>query len=329
MLERGQPRVDTTESGVDTVAQTVLEPAQPATAKARGRVNHTKQFSLLVVRGDGARILRFTFPRRLPVLGVAGLLVAASLVGVLAGDWWRVRSRMRDSASLYQQIDEQRATIDSFNRRLAQLRQEVGSWREMHARIWEPFGPELAPKGRESGIGGRAEPELKAGQVTPLDELDRFTEMVTAEGQSLRALDRLMARARKAISSLPSRWPVRGAVNSEFGTRLSPWTKTPEFHAGLDINAQHGTMVRAPAPGTVFFAGSHAEYGTTVILDHGSDVRTIYGHLSRLSVQQGQHVERGVQLGFTGNTGRSSGPHLHYEILVKGQSVNPRGYLWD
>ncbi len=293
-------------------------------------MNLTKQFSLLIVRGDGVRVLRFNFPRRLPVLGLAGVLLAGVLVGVMAGDWWRVRSRMRDAASLYAQIDEQRTTIESFNRRLAQLRQEVGSWREMHARIWEPFGPELAPKVRESGIGGRAEPEQQPrGALTPLDELERFAEVVTEEGQSLRALDRLMTRARKAIAALPSRWPVRGAVNSEFGKRLSPWTKTPEFHGGLDISASTGTPVRAPAPGTVVFAGSHAEYGVAVVLDHGNGVRTVYGHLSKLGVREGQQVQRGIQLGSTGNTGRSSGPHLHYEILVKGQSVNPRGYLWD
>ena len=332
MLDESQPRVDATESSVDTLARPVLETRQspsPA-AKPRGRVSHTNQFSLLVVRGDGIRVVRFNFPRRLPLFGVVALVVGVSLLGVLIGDWWQVRSRMRDSASLYQQIDEQQATIDSFNRRLAQVRQEMTTWREMHARIWEPFGPEIPPKGREVGIGGRATPsEEGVGRSTPLDELDRLAEVVTEEGQSLRALDKLMARARKAIAALPSRWPVRGAVNSEYGTRLSPWTKTPEFHAGLDISANHGTTVRAPAPGTVFFAGPHAEYGTTVILDHGGDVRTIYGHLSRLRVAQGQQVERGTEIGLSGNTGRSSGPHLHYEILVKGQSVNPRGYLWD
>jgi murein DD-endopeptidase MepM/ murein hydrolase activator NlpD len=79
----------------------------------------------------------------------------------------------------------------------------------------------------------------------------------------------------------------------------------------------------------VTLAGSHAEYGLTVILDHGNDIRSIYGHLSKIAVEIGQRIERGTPLGFTGNTGRSSGPHLHYEILVKGQPVNPRGYLWD
>jgi len=87
--------------------------------------------------------------------------------------------------------------------------------------------------------------------------------------------------------------------------------------------------VVAPAAGTVAFAGTHAEYGLTVILDHGENLRTVYGHLSRLDVSQGRTVARGTELGLTGNSGRSSGPHLHYEILVDGRPVNPRAYFWD
>jgi murein DD-endopeptidase MepM/ murein hydrolase activator NlpD len=149
------------------------------------------------------------------------------------------------------------------------------------------------------------------------------------EGENLRALDRLMARAGKAFATLPSRWPVRGAVNSEYGMRQSPWTKAPEFHAGLDISANRGTAVHAPAAGTVVFAGTQPEYGTAVIVDHGQEIKSLYGHLSQTAVQPGQKVERGALLAYTGNTGRSSGPHLHYEILVKGRAVNPRAYLWD
>ena len=90
-----------------------------------------------------------------------------------------------------------------------------------------------------------------------------------------------------------------------------------------------GTPVHAPAAGTVVVAGPAHEYGTAVMLDHGQDIRTLYGHLSKVSVRPGQKVERGTLLAFSGNTGRSSGPHLHYEIFVKGQPVNPRAYLWD
>ncbi len=300
-----------------------------ARGPATKRGSHRNELSLLVVRGDGARVLRLSVPRRLPFLALGVALAAVSAVGALAGDWWQLRLRLRDARPLVQQLDEQRATIDSFNRRIAELRREVAGWRELHAHIWEPFGPELAPRAREAGIGGARATLSDRERITPADELEQLTETVMEQGESLRALERLIGRAAKALAALPSRWPVRGAVNSEFGNRLSPWTLTREFHSGIDIGAKGGTPVHAPAAGTVVFAGNHGEYGIGVILDHGDEIRTVYGHLSRAVVSVGQKVERGTLLAYTGNTGRSSGPHLHYEILVKGRAVNPRAYLWN
>jgi len=311
----------------------MLEPAQPSTPeprRKRARLKGRKQYSLLVVRGDGVRVLRFNFPRPVVVGTVVGVAVIVSVLGALFGDWVQLRELTREAKTFSRQLGEQRTTIDSFNRKVAELRQEMGGWRELQARIWEPFGPELKPGGRDKGIGGGSiPPDRVPARLSPRDELERLAEAVMEQGEHLRALDRLMMRAGKALAALPSRWPVRGAVNSEFGSRLSPWTSATEFHSGLDIRAEKGTAVRAPAAGTVAFAGSQPEYGITVILDHGQDIRSIYGHLAHMAVKQGDRIERGGLIGTTGNTGRSTGPHLHYEILVRGQSVNPRAYLWD
>jgi murein DD-endopeptidase MepM/ murein hydrolase activator NlpD len=289
-----------------------------------------RQFSLLVVRGDGARVVRFNFARPVAVAGFVVLAVVVSAMGALLGNWLQLRSLTREAVTFHAQLTEQRKTIDDFNRRVAELRKEVGAWREMHARIQETFGPEVGRGGRDRGIGGATASSDRPGtRLSPADELNRLTETIMQEGENLRGLDRLMTRAGKAIAALPSRWPVRGAVNSEFGNRQSPWTKSPEFHSGMDIRAEHGTPVYAPAAGSVVFTGNQPEYGTTVILDHGQDIKSLYGHLSKIAVQPGQKIQRGGLVAYSGNTGRSSGPHLHYEILVKGQSVNPRVYLWD
>jgi len=287
------------------------------------------QFSLLVVRGDGVRVVRFNFARPLALAGVITLAAGVSIVGALIGDWLQLRQLTRESVTFAAQIAEQRKTIDDFNRRVGALRKEVGAWRELHAHIQEPFGPEAGRASRDRGIGGATTASLPTGGLSVSDELNRLTETIMQEGENLRALDRMMTRASKALAALPSRWPVRGSVNSEFGNRKSPWTSEAEFHAGIDIGANRGTPVQAPAAGTVVFAGAAPEYGTTVIVDHGQEIKSLYGHLSQLSVKAGQKVERGTLLAYTGNTGRSSGPHLHYEILVKGRAVNPRAYLWD
>jgi hypothetical protein len=294
-------------------------------------VDRRKQFSLLIVRGDGARVFRLSLPPRLALIVGIGTVLTCVGLGVLAGDGWLMRTGRGDVGALVRELEAHRATVRGFEERVAALRHEIASWHDLHARIWEPFGPDAAPGRARTGIGGAraTAPAPPTDRAAPVDDLSRLTEAVLEEGESLRALEGLISRAGKALASLPSRWPVRGAVNSEFGVRQSPWTRGGEFHGGIDIGAARGTRVLAPAAGTVSFAGHHAEYGLTVMVDHGESLRTVYGHLSKVTVTVGQAIARGAELGLTGNSGRSSGPHLHYEILVNGRPVNPRAYFWN
>ena len=320
------------ESPIDTAFDPMLETRKSLDVRSRRTraLRGPGRFSLLIVRGDGVRVLRFNFPRPAAVGVLVASVVGVFVFGLLLGDWMQLRELTREARTYQRQIAEQRAVIDTFNQRVAKLRQEISGWSALQARIWDPFGPELAPGGRDRGIGGGSLAVVGVpAKIASGDELEALAEAVLAQGESLRALERLMARAGKALASLPSRWPVRGAVNSEFGRRQSPWTGAPELHGGIDIRAAKGTPVHAPARGTVVVAGAQPEYGNTVILDHGNDLRTLYGHLSRVKVKPGDAVERGDVIALTGNTGRSSGPHLHYEILVKGRGVNPRVYLWN
>jgi hypothetical protein len=130
--------------------------------------------------------------------------------------------------------------------------------------------------------------------------------------------------ARDPLTALRSHWPVRGPINSGFGTRRSSGERG-DVHAGVDIGARAGTPVRAPASAIVAFAGWQNGYGWTIILDHGPGVQSLYGHLSKFLVKRGQRVEQGATIGLTGNSGHSSGPHLHYEVRVNERPVNPRG----
>jgi len=130
--------------------------------------------------------------------------------------------------------------------------------------------------------------------------------------------------ARDPLTALRLHWPVRGAINSGFGTRRS-WGERGDVHAGVDIDARAGTPVRAPASAIVAFAGWQNGYGWTLILEHGLGTQSLYGHLSKFLVKRGQRVEQGATIGLTGNSGHSSGPHLHYEVRVNERPVNPRG----
>jgi murein DD-endopeptidase MepM/ murein hydrolase activator NlpD len=122
-------------------------------------------------------------------------------------------------------------------------------------------------------------------------------------------------------------WPVEGRVGSSFGQRQDPINGEGAFHSGLDIDAPYGTPVRAAADGDVTGMSMGAGYGRQIVLDHGHEVLTVYGHLSAIAVVPGQHVTRGQIIGNVGQSGRATGPHLHYEVRVHNVPVNPHKYL--
>ncbi len=281
-------------------------------------IDGDSQINLLIVRGDGRRVLRLSLPRwtLVAVLGSVALSVALAAGSLkFFGDSLTLRQQRESPAFLLRRLAEQQALIDLYQKRVREVRAEIDSWRGLHARI---------------GGGTTSTPfEVQPDRDGVREELSRLTSAVKEEGDNLRSLEHFLSRASKVLAALPSRWPLRGRVNSDFGKRLSPWAPSSEFHGGLDIGAPVGTPVRAPAPGTVVFAGRHPEYGITLIIEHGHGTKSLYGHLSRLNVAADRNVERGQVIAWSGNTGRSSGPHLHYEIQVKGQPVNPHGYIWE
>lgn len=142
----------------------------------------------------------------------------------------------------------------------------------------------------------------------------------------------LLAEAEKKATrwkATPSIWPVKGWVTSGFGPRVSPFTGRPALHDGLDIGASPKTPVRAPANGRVTAVGYDSKLGNIVRLDHGYGLETLYGHMAKYVVKNGQRVKRGDVIGLVGTTGLSTGPHLHYMVKVKGRPVNPRKYILE
>lgn len=132
-----------------------------------------------------------------------------------------------------------------------------------------------------------------------------------------------------ARSSVPSLWPVRGQISEGFGQRLDPFSGEGVFHSGVDIRSPYGTRVEAAADGIIMQAGFDAGYGNEIIVDHGFGMTTKYGHLSKMFVVVGQEVKRGQVIGAVGMTGKTTGPHLHYEVHVNETPVNPMKYLHE
>ena len=129
------------------------------------------------------------------------------------------------------------------------------------------------------------------------------------------------------LETVPSLWPVRGWISAGFGQRMDPFSGEDAFHRGVDIAASWGTKVEASADGLVLQAGPGVGYGNEVLITHGFGLMTKYGHLSKIYVVVGEEVKRGQRIGAVGMTGRATGPHLHYEVIVDGTPVNPAKYL--
>jgi murein DD-endopeptidase MepM/ murein hydrolase activator NlpD len=132
---------------------------------------------------------------------------------------------------------------------------------------------------------------------------------------------------RNLLSSTPSIRPTEGWLSSGFGYRVSPFTGLREFHKGLDFAGRKGTKIIAPADGVVSFTGRNGSYGKMIKIDHGHGIITRYGHLQKALKKRGEAVKRGDVIALMGNTGHSTGPHLHYEVLLNGLPVNPKKYI--
>lgn len=137
----------------------------------------------------------------------------------------------------------------------------------------------------------------------------------------------LVSRPQLDRSTMPSIWPVRGQISAGFGQRMDPFSGEGTFHAGVDISAPYGTKIEASADGIILAASPEAGYGNEILIDHGFGITTKYGHLSRIYVVVGQVVKRGQLIGAVGMTGKATGPHLHYEVIVHDTPVNPAKYL--
>ena len=176
------------------------------------------------------------------------------------------------------------------------------------------------------GSNGLTEQEMIASIKDGIDWLSK--EAATQE-QSLQELSLAAEQKSSRWAATPSIWPVKGWVTSGFGPRVSPFTEKPAWHDGLDIGAAANAPVQAPAQGRVTTVGFDPKLGNLVKVDHGFGIETLYGHLAKALVKEGQRVKRGEVVGLVGSTGLATGPHLHYMVKVHGQTFDPVKYILE
>lgn len=245
---------------------------------------------------------------------------------VLCAALYGLYGMFRDAQHL--KIEQENARLRVLNeeqrRQLEKLENRVDAIEDTSRRIAEISG---------TTVEGETETKQQAnarGAGGPLMEMDAaaIAEVETRAAQLEQEL-RAYESALRERARIPSIWPVAGGETTDrFGGRRDPFGSTSsEFHSGQDISAERGTPVYAAGIATVKFAGTQGGYGQIVILDHGGGITTRYGHLSKIEVVAGQQLARGEMIGRVGSTGRSTGPHLHYEVRINEEPVNPRAYL--
>ncbi len=175
-----------------------------------------------------------------------------------------------------------------------------------------------------SKVSERKDKRFFEGLNTTLSNLGMEIEQ---RAVSLSELADFLEEQKLMLSSTPTIWPVKGWISSGFGYRISPFTGRRVFHEGLDIATKYDVPVQAAAKGIVVFSGRKAGYGKTIIIDHGYGYITKYGHNNSLTVKAGDKVNKGDHIAMVGSTGRSTGPHVHYEVLVNGIPVNPLKFI--
>lgn len=270
---------------------------------------------------------------------VALFLLLISLTGAAAYLW----SYYPKSLTLAHQLEEaektvqnQNAQIVAMSSKLQALQEDVRRIQQFDAKLRVMMNVDREPAETPGYEDGGDAPAMQ--NYVPLHRQDLLAKRMHSLAEQI-AVDVSMEeiRQQEIILALrenrefmvvtPSIWPTEGHLSSTFGYRVSPFTGQPVLHSGIDIANRVGTPIMAPARGTVTFTGRQGAYGNSIIINHGNSVTTRYAHLQRAVVKEGQVVNRGDLIGYMGNSGRSTGPHLHYEVRVGGVPVNPMRYI--
>jgi murein DD-endopeptidase MepM/ murein hydrolase activator NlpD len=305
-------------------------------------VSANESFTLIVVPDRHAEVKRFHLRKIWIVQALAAVAVVVLIGVVMAAHYVSVVAEARENPNLRDEnlkLKSELAVIREQLQHVGQTLDRVERFDQKLRAITLLSDPQrnlaMGPT-EQPPLGGGANGENQfvrskdaEGPQVLAQKLDKLSAEATRQEQSLQELQAYFQDQKSLLASVPSVWPTRGWVTSDFGSRLDPYTSERVMHAGLDIAGPHGKEVVSPSDGTVVFAGLEGGYGNVVVLDHGYGIKTRYGHLSSIKVKSGERVKRGDVIAALGNTGRSTGPHLHYEVRVNGIAQNPRKFILD
>jgi len=284
-------------------------------------------YILFVARGDDGQLRKISIPVHYLYVFVIGAAIGfLSLTGIASS-----YTRMLLKVSQFNQLRTEKDQLKSNYSRLEQVAKErdlqVASLGSIAGEVSALYGLKAQP----TLVTASAEQIHDAEVSSSLDQLHALRTSAltgaTMVGLTMGLTRNVTTADWIKANSAPNLWPVEGQVTGSFGERIDPFNGEGAFHSGVDIASSYGHPIVAPADGVVTFTDSMGGYGKTIMIDHGNGISTRYGHLSGFAVTAGQRVQRGDVVGYVGESGRSTGPHLHYEVRINDTPVNPYKYL--
>lgn len=299
-----------------------------------------KSFNIFIVPENPSKIKKF----KIPILNRRVVLSAFSIlfltVSFFIYDYTRLKLKSYEDQVLRKENIEQKLQLQTFSTKMSDLELQINKLRQFDRklRIITNLEPPVG-QGQYLGIGGPSHEDILPSTKGAKDDLIKqmqadmslISEEVKKQEKSFNELHAHLLKQASTLASTPSIMPVQGWITSGFGYRTSPFTGLKDKHEGLDISNTVGTPVVAPGDGIVLKVDRVDDpgFGKNVVINHGYGIITKYGHLSEIYVGIGKRVKRGDKIAAVGNTGKTTGPHLHYEILENGVPVNPHKYILD
>jgi murein DD-endopeptidase MepM/ murein hydrolase activator NlpD len=307
--------------------------------KNSGKDMKKEYLTFIFLPGPNARVRTVRISKSVIKSALLSLAGALFLSVYFIYEYSDVNGKVRELQSMHEELMQQKAQIQSFALNMLDYKRQMFLLRNLDTNIRRVISLGSSDRAEQIlGIGGPDELGLQRlismGEKKQDEALKAMRQELTLlkgaaskQETSFQMLIEYFEDKRSLYASTPSVWPVSGWITSPFGSRISPVAGKRQYHEGIDIAAPIGTAVVAPADGMVIKAGFETGYGNIVEISHGYGLKTVFGHNSGLNVKPGQRVTRGDIISYVGDTGSSTGPHLHYEVRVNNLPVNPIRYL--
>ncbi len=298
----------------------------------------SRQTTLVIIPENTSRVRQVKFSRAFIVFATCFAVLSVTAISVIVYDYCKLKKALPSMHALEHEVADQRAQIQAFAKKIDSLKSDIIALHEFEKKIRVIANVER-PANQDAvfGIGGSMPENLDT--KLPLTEkhnsllrqmhaqVEHLHEASAVQKDAFEELHKYLESQKSLLASTPAIQPTTGWLSSGFGYRISPFTGLKEFHQGIDIATRMGTTIIAPADGTVTFTGTKGGLGKCMVIKHGYGMVTRYGHLKKYLVKQGTRVKRGDKIALVGNTGRSTAPHLHYEVHLNGIPVNPVKYI--